>query len=202
MSRAKLTDKQKCFVEEYLVDLNATQAAIRAGYKPKAAYATGAENLRKPQIAEALQEALKARAARTAITADRVIKELGRVAFSNMKTFASWGDGGVVLVKSDDLDEDATACVAEVTETTTTGGGDEPWSRTEIKFKLHRKEHALESLGRHFGIFELAKFEHERQLAEMKGKQIEAAIRDLPATLFFEYDENGKPPPGIEEVSN
>ena len=57
----KLTDKQKKFIDEYLVDLNATQAAIRAGYKEKAAYRTGAENLRKPQIQEEIQKRMEER---------------------------------------------------------------------------------------------------------------------------------------------
>lgn len=80
---AKLTPKQERFVTEYLVDLNATQAAIRAGYKPKAAYASGAENLKKPQIQEALTEARTKQRERTQITADRVLQELAAVAFDN-----------------------------------------------------------------------------------------------------------------------
>ena len=78
---AKLTPKQEKFVQEYLIDLNATQAAIRAGYKPKAAYASGAENLKKPQIQEALTAAMKEREKRTTITADMVLNELAAVAF-------------------------------------------------------------------------------------------------------------------------
>lgn len=77
---AKLTPKQERFIAEYLVDLNATQAAIRAGYKPKAAYASGAENLKKPQIQEALTKAMKKREERTEITADMVLKELKAIA--------------------------------------------------------------------------------------------------------------------------
>jgi phage terminase small subunit len=52
-----MTPKQKRFVEEYLTDLNATQATIRAGYKPKRAYSTGNENLKKPEIQAAIQQA-------------------------------------------------------------------------------------------------------------------------------------------------
>ncbi len=56
-----LTQKPKAFVQEYLVDLNATQAAIRAGYSPKAAAVTGCENLTKPNIQKANNEAMKSR---------------------------------------------------------------------------------------------------------------------------------------------
>lgn len=78
-----LTEKQKRFVQEYLVDLNATQAAIRAGYKEKAARSVGAENLTKPDIQKAIQSAIKERQDRTGITQDRVLKELGKVAFAD-----------------------------------------------------------------------------------------------------------------------
>ena len=69
----KLTAKQERFVAEYLIDLNATQAAIRAGYSVKTAAETGYENLRKPQIADAVQKALAERAERTEITQDYVL---------------------------------------------------------------------------------------------------------------------------------
>ncbi len=69
----KLTAKQQRFVEEYLVDLNATQAAIRAGYSAKTAYSIANENLNKPEIAEAIQKARGQQSERTQITADYVL---------------------------------------------------------------------------------------------------------------------------------
>lgn len=80
MALPKLTPKQARFVHEYLVDLNATQAAIRAGYKPTNAAQTGAENLRKPQIQKALQEAREAREKSSMITAEWVLKEISKIA--------------------------------------------------------------------------------------------------------------------------
>lgn len=71
-----LTAKQQRFVAEYLVDLNATQAAIRAGYAAKRADATGYENLRKPEVAAAVSESMKARESRTQITQDYVLKTI------------------------------------------------------------------------------------------------------------------------------
>lgn len=71
-----LRPKQQRFVEEYLIDLNATQAAIRAGYSPRTANEIGAENLAKPSIKAAVEAALKARASRTLVTADDVVKGL------------------------------------------------------------------------------------------------------------------------------
>lgn len=72
----KLTDKQQMFVKEYLIDLNATQAAIRAGYSEKTARQVGSENLAKPYIADAVAVAMAERAARLDTSADGVIKDL------------------------------------------------------------------------------------------------------------------------------
>ena len=82
MAKAGLTAKQQLFVDEYLSDLNATQAAIRAGYSEKSAASIGEENLRKPEIEAAINEALKARRQRTEVTQDRVLEELAVLAFA------------------------------------------------------------------------------------------------------------------------
>ncbi len=76
MARASLTPKQRQFVEEYLIDRNATQAAVRAGYSAKTAHAIGFENLRKPAIAEAVSASLDARAERTRVDADWLLARL------------------------------------------------------------------------------------------------------------------------------
>lgn len=82
VSVAKLTEKQKRFVQEYLLDLNATQAAIRAGYSEKTAEQMGYQLLQKTSVQEAVQEAMKNRQQRTEITQDCVLSELGKVAFA------------------------------------------------------------------------------------------------------------------------
>jgi phage terminase small subunit len=78
----KLTEKQKRFCEEYLIDLNATQSAIRAGYSPKTAYRIGAELLQKTSVAEYLKTLREEQSKRTGITADEVLIELRNVAFA------------------------------------------------------------------------------------------------------------------------
>lgn len=80
MALPKLTPKQAAFVHEYLVDLNATQAAIRAGYKEKNARAMAAENLSKPDIQKAIQEARDAREKRSMITVEWVLAQIARIA--------------------------------------------------------------------------------------------------------------------------
>lgn len=80
----KLTAKQEAFCREYLIDLNGTQAAIRAGYSSKRADAIGYENLRKPEIAAAIQKAMTDRAERVQRSADDVLKDIQRVKESCM----------------------------------------------------------------------------------------------------------------------
>ncbi len=76
----KLTAKQEMFCKEYLVDLNATQAAIRAGYSEKTSYSIGQENLNKPELAEVIQKLFDKRSAKTEVTAEYVITSIKSVA--------------------------------------------------------------------------------------------------------------------------
>ena len=141
-----LTPKQARFVEEYLIDLNATQAAVRAGYSKRTAGQIGEQNLKKLEIAEAISAAMQARSERTEITQDRVIEEYAKLAFIEMGMFVEWGENGVTLKASADLPPELRAAVAEVSETTTEHGG-------TVRFKLHDKKGALDSLARHLGMF-------------------------------------------------
>jgi phage terminase small subunit len=144
---SNLTDKQKLFVAEYLVDLNATQAAIRAGYSEKTAYSIGQENLNKPEITDAISRAFKKRAERTRVDADRVIKELARIAFATIGTMATWTGDAIVLKDSESLSDDDRAAIQEITRTETPNGAN-------IRVKLSDKLTALEKLGRHLGMFQ------------------------------------------------
>jgi phage terminase small subunit len=146
-----LTPKQKCFVGEYLKDLNATQAAIRAGYSPSSAAEIGYENLRKPQIATAISQAFKARAERTRVEGDRVVLELARIGFSDLREIASWGEGGLAYKASDELTDEAAATIAGIVETVTRTKDSR--KRRTLTIKLHDKLRSLELLGRHLGIF-------------------------------------------------
>lgn len=93
---SELTSKQLKFCEEYLVDLNATQAAIRAGYSEKTAKEIGCENLTKPNIAEKVAELKAQRSARVEITADYVISSLHKVAERCMQEESVRGQDGEV----------------------------------------------------------------------------------------------------------
>jgi phage terminase small subunit len=142
----KLRPRQAVFVAEYLKTLNAHKAAIAAGYSPKTAFRSGAQNMQKYAIQAAIEEAMANRAKRTGVTADRVVTELARIAFANMQDFATFDDRGVSLVDSSTLPRAKLAAVAEVSQTVTKDGG-------STKFKLHDKLAALEKLGKHLGMF-------------------------------------------------
>jgi len=142
-----MTPKQERFCEEYLVDLNATQAAIRAGYSQKTAQEIGAQNLSKLIISEKIAALMSQRSERTRITADMVLEELRYIAFSRMRRVMKWGPGGVKLLDSDELSEADEAAVSEVSQTITKDGG-------RIALKLHDKSKALEMIGRHIGMFD------------------------------------------------
>jgi len=142
----ELTDRQRRFVDEYLIDLNASEAARRAGYSAKTANVQGPRLLGNVSVAAAIAKAQTRRSERTQITQDAVLTELARIGFSDMRRFSTWGPNGVTLIDSDSLDEDAARCVAEVSQSTSKDGG-------KLSFKLHDKVSALEKIGKHLGMF-------------------------------------------------
>ena len=147
-----MTEKQKRFCEEYLIDLNATQAAIRAGYSTESAYAIGSENMKKPQIRARVDKAIAEQSKRTGINADRVVRELARIALLNPKNVINFEDATVLSDASDD-DLAAVASVRVKIIPTADGEG------IEREVKLYDKGKALEQLGRHLGMF-TEKVEH------------------------------------------
>lgn len=154
-SEKKLTAKQAVFVREYLIDLNATQAAIRAGYSAKTAGAIGDENLKKPEIATAIQLAMDARAERTDITADRVLAEIAKVGFSDIRKMFE-DDGRLKHITM--LDDDTAAFVSSVKVVAMKGQKpDEENPHYEIEntleIKMWDKLGALEKLGKHLKLF-------------------------------------------------
>ncbi len=148
MDTSKLTPKQKAFCEEYLIDLNATQAAIRAGYSSKTANTVAAQNLAKLSIQEYVSFLKGKREERTEITADMVIQEYAKVAFINVDDYYN-EDGSVK--RPDELSDKARGALAFYDVRKIKDGDDfidVPIHRTHDKMK------ALEALGKHLGIFE------------------------------------------------
>lgn len=139
---AKLTAKQRRFVDEYLVDLNATQAAIRAGYSPDTANVIGSENLAKPYIQQRIQKQMDERAARTGITQDKVIEELAKIAFSDICNYLKVENNRVEIFDTDSIQKEVLSAIAEIKQ-----------GNYGLSIKLYDKLKALELLGRHLGMF-------------------------------------------------
>jgi terminase small subunit len=161
-----LTDKQKRFCEEYLIDLNATQAAIRAGYSPKTAEQTASRLLRNVKLQEYIAKRQKELSRSTEITQERVIKELALIAFSNNADYAHvvekklQVEAGGALV--DVLDKDGNPVMYRTVEPVLTEELTEEQKRALAVIKKGRdglevkscdKVKALELLGKHLGIF-------------------------------------------------
>lgn len=142
----KLTKKQQVFVEEYLVDLNATQAAIRAGYSADTANVIGCENLTKPNIQQAIAEQMAERSKRTGVNQDRVVLELARIAFINPKNLINPVDASI----KPEATEDDLACIQSVKVKTMDGA---KGSSVEREIRLNDKMKALELLGKHLGMW-------------------------------------------------
>ena len=110
----KLTLRQQRFVDEYAVDLSATKAARRAGSSANTTRSQGQRLSTNVDIQQAIRKAVEERAQRTNITADRVVRELARIAFQDPSDVVAWGPDGVRVRDSDDLPEDVRRAVAEV----------------------------------------------------------------------------------------
>ncbi|MCT8574334.1 terminase small subunit [Glaesserella parasuis] len=130
VGKSKLTDKQQRFVEEYLIDLNATQAAIRAGYSEKTARSIGQRLLTFVDIQEAIQEAQNKRAERVNVTQDDVLKGLLEI--------ISMSTGKQKITE---------------TELSKVDGSIVPMDVEKVCFEPHAANKALELLGKHLGMF-------------------------------------------------
>lgn len=141
----KLTDKQQRFVDEYLIDLNATQAAIRAGYSVKTANEQGSQLLAKLSIQQAIAEKMAERSRRTGVNQDRVVLELAKIAFVKLTDIID--EKGKI---KDTATEDDLACLEgykyKYSDT------DSGYS-VEREVKLSSKMKALELLGKHLGMW-------------------------------------------------
>lgn len=141
-----LTEKQKRFIEEYLIDLNATQAAIRAGYSPDSARQSGSDNMNNPYIRTRIDKALAERSKRTGVNADRIIEELAKIAFLNPTDLI---DVNNATLKANVVPEDTAVIQSVKVKTIPTRNGE----GVEREIKVADKIKALELLGKHVGMF-------------------------------------------------
>jgi len=148
----ELAPRQAQFVAEYLIDLNATRAAQRAGYSPKTAYSQGQRLLKNVEVQSAIQAAMDKRAEKLEITADRVLEEIAKLAFFDPRKFFE-DDGSLKRIQ--DLDDDTAMSLAgmEVIELFEGSGEQKHAYGLMKKIKLADKLSALEKLGKHLKLF-------------------------------------------------
>ena len=138
-----LNEKQKRFVSEYIIDLNAKQAAIRAGYSPKGAEPQASRLLSNAKIQVEIAKAMEDREKRTGITQDRVLAELSAIAFAKATDYVEIDDDGAVKIKATaSLTDEQKKAIAGIKE-----------GANGIEVKLVDKTKALEMLSRHLGLF-------------------------------------------------
>ena len=152
-----LTDKQKRFCDEYLIDLNATQAAIRAGYSEETACNIGCENLRKPNIAEYIEKRMNRLEKKTEITQEFVLRELLNIASANGTDFALVDDLGLArIIPTSQVDESKRSAIAVIK-----AGA----NGTEVK--TYDKIRALELIGKHLGMFSERQASNGREVEDL-----------------------------------
>lgn len=134
-----MTPKQNQFCREYLIDLNSTQAAVRAGYSKRTATKIGSENLTKPDIQAKLLELITQRSERTDVDADRVLGRLVTIAnFDPRRLFDEEGN----MIQPHQLPEDVAKVVTGI-----------EYGKFGVRIKIADRLKALELLGRHLGMF-------------------------------------------------
>ena len=146
-----LTDKQQRFVNEYMVDFNATQAAIRAGYSPDTANRIASQNLSKLDIQDAIQKRRNQLEESTNITAERVRQEIAKIAFSDIRNILTV-DGG--LKDTSEWDDETASAIASIKsfDVTDRDSGEKMGTNREVK--MYDKLAALRDLAKMLGMFE------------------------------------------------
>jgi len=184
-----LTDKQRRFVEEYLVDCNATQAAIRAGYSKNGAEVAGHRLLSNVNVRAAIDANRKATSEKLEITKERVLGELAKIGFSDIRKMFSPGGN---LLPIQDLDDDAAACLSSIEVITRkVPGAEESEVEHVSKIKVWDKRAALVDIGKHLGMF-VERHEHTGK----DGGPIETADmseRDMAKAIAFTLARGERP---------
>lgn len=162
-----LTEKQKLFVEEYLVDLNAKQAAIRAGYSPKTAEQIGYKLVQKSSVSEEIEKAMARRAKRLSVRQEDVINELKAIAYTERSRYAKVVEKQAYMTTEDGTripltDEDGNPIMYRTVQVELTDNLSEDEKKAIAGIKMGKngievetadKVRALELLGRHLGMF-------------------------------------------------
>ena len=173
-----MTDKQKIFADEYLIDLNATRA-YRVAYpsvkKDETAAQAGSRMLRNVKVAKYISDRMKERQERTEVTQDRVVQELAASAFAKATDYVEIRGGRVVIKDTSQLEDNQIRAIAGIKE-----------GANGIEIKLNDKEKALELLGRHLGMW--------NDKLDVKTPAIDDSIKEMEA-YFEQRKASGSGPP-------
>lgn len=142
-----LTRRRERFIAEYLIDLNSTQAAIRAGFSAKSAAQTGYKMLREPEIKAAVDAAQTEKLKKINIDTDWVLTRLARTADADIRKIF----GGRQLKKPEDMDDDTAYAISSIEVETERGPDGE--LKLVTKIKVWDKGRALMDIGRHLSMF-------------------------------------------------
>jgi len=162
MSEGTLTPKRIRFCQEYVIDLNGRQAAIRAGYSEKTAKSSACELLQIDVVQQEIQRLQSEKASELNISQERVLKELARIAFFDIRKL--YDDDGN-LKEPHDLDEDTARAIAAI-EVTQVGSQRDPVEQFLKKIRTIDKTKCLELLGKHLGMF-VDRVEHEGNIGQV-----------------------------------
>lgn len=175
-----MTEKQKLFADEYLIDLNATRA-YRAAYpsvkKDETAAVAAARMLRNVKVAKYIHERMEERQKRTEVTQDRVLQELAYIAFAKITDYVEVQNGVVKIKNTDGLTEEQVRAIAGIKE-----------GKSGIEMKLNDKEKALELLGRHLGMW--------NDKLDIRAPAIDESIKEMEA--YFERQKTRDPGTSVE----
>ena len=163
----ELSDKRKRFAEEYLVDYNATRAAIRAGYSPRSADVTGSRLLANARVRAYIDARIAEQDRRTGIRQERIMRELARVAFLDPTRLADMDSGRVF----DSATEDDRAAIQAIKVKTFESADGSGGVEREIRFADKLK--ALELLGKRYAMWV------EKQEVDLTAKV--EIVDDIPA---------------------
>lgn len=148
-----LNERQQAFVREYVIDFNGSAAARRAGYSEKTAGQHAERMLKNVEIKKAIEEAKAKVCKRAELTVDRIVQELERIAFGDLKNSVKWDSNGTNVRSSDELPDDVSATIAAIEEEeTTTEFGVTSKTKRKVKVKHYDKLRALELLARYKGM--------------------------------------------------
>jgi phage terminase small subunit len=185
-----LTPKQARFIQEYLIDLNASQAARRAGYSAKSASDIGQQLLGKPHISRAIAERKRALAEQSAMSAAEVLSELAVLASSNVRHYTVDDRGKLRL--ADGVPDSAWRAVSSVkhkVRRSHQGDGKPPIVEHDVEYRLWNKNDALSALAKHFGLLVER---HEVNITEHRLRAV-GRLSDLELMEFLRALDNGEP---------